>query len=381
MHKNKVTVAMIGQKVVPSRNGGIEKVLTTLTPLLVRDGYNVICFNRDFDDIDNEYNNEIVNNTYKGVHLKSVFTLKKKGLAAVSSSFFASIRASLNKNIDVVHFHAEGPSLWIMIPKLFGKKCIVTVHGLDWKRDKWKNGFGSKYIKFSEKILAKYADEIIVLNQSTKKYFLSEYSRKTYLIPNGVNSPKKSEKNIFLDKYNLKPDGYILSVSRLTQEKQIHLLMKAYMQVKTKKKLVVVGDSSDTDEYKAKLYKIAKTNPNIIFTGFLSGEALNELYTYAYSYVIPSKIEGMSMSLLEAMAYGNCVIGSSIEEIKSVIKDNGLIFKNNDLEDLKNKLQFVCDNPLIVKKYSDRSSNYVLSKFNWNDIVKETEKLYGLGGH
>lgn len=369
-------VAMIGQKIVPSRNGGIEKVLTSLAPILVKDGYEVICFNRDVKDEDAEYKDMVVNDTFKGVHLKKVFTINKKGLAAVTSSFFASIHASLDKSISVVHFHAEGPSLWIILPKLFGKKCIVTIHGLDWKRDKWGNGFGAKYIKFSEKILAKYADRIIVLNKSTKDYFLQKYNRNTNLIPNGVDAPKKSCKKVFLNKYCLKPNEYILSVSRLTKEKQIHLLIKAFAQVKTPKKLVIVGDSSDTDEYKAELHRLAKNNPNIIFTGFLTGEALNELYTNAYCYVIPSKIEGMSMSLLEAMAYGNCVIGSDIEEISSVIRDNGLIFKNGNLNDLRDKLQFVCDNPKIVTRYAKKSSECILTKFNWNDIAKQTEELY-----
>lgn len=376
MDKRKPLIAMIGQKKVPSRNGGIEKVLTTLTPILVNDGYSVICLNRNFDDNDNEYTSEIVGNTFKGVQLKQIFTIKKKGLAAVSSSFFASIYAGLSKKIGVVHFHAEGPSLWLVIPKFFGKKCIVTIHGLDWKRDKWENGLGAKYIKFSEKVLARYADKIIVLNRSTKEYFLRKYGRNTYLIPNGISAPKKSSEKNFLDKYMLTPNEYILSVSRLTEEKQIHLLIKAFNRTKTSKKLVIVGKSSDTDEYVKRLHDLAKNNTNIVFTGFLTGEALNELYTNAYCYVIPSKIEGMSMSLLEAMAYGNCVIGSDIEEIRSVINENGLLFKNGSWSDLKSKLRFLCDNPLIVEKYAKKSSSYVLLNYNWNSIAKKTEKLY-----
>lgn len=377
MNNKKITVAMIGQKKVPSRNGGIEKVLTTLAPILVRDGYEVVCFNRNIADDNNEYKNEIINKEYKGVRLKKVPTIRMKGLAAVSSSFFASIYAGLSRKIDVVHFHAEGPSLWIMIPKLFGKKCVVTIHGLDWKRDKWGNGLGSKYIKLSEKVLAKYADKIIVLNKSTQKYFLHKYNRKTYMIPNGIDMPRNSYQRVFLDKYGIKPNEYILSVSRLTKEKQIHLLIQAFKQLKTLKKLVIVGGSSDTDKYEDMLHKMAGKNHNIIFTGFLYGEGLNELYTNAYCYVIPSKIEGMSMSLLEAMAYGNCVLGSDIEEISSVIEDNGLIFKNGDVKDLQKKLQYIINNPKIVNDFAVRSKKHVLSKYNWNDIASKTERLYG----
>lgn len=376
MNKRKLTIAMIGQKKVPSRNGGIERVLTMLTPILVSDGYNVTCLNRDFNDIDNEYDGKLKNNTFRGVHLRKVFTIKKGGLAASSSSFFATLLATFNKNIDVIHFHAEGPSLWIWIPKLFRKKCIVTIHGLDWKRDKWKNNIGAIYIKLAERILSRYADEIIVLNKSTQEYFKRKYNRNTHIIPNGINKPEKSKGKHYLNKFNLDENEYFLSVSRITREKQLHLLINAYNHLNTNKKLVIVGGFNDSPNYSKKLFKLVHNNKNIIFTDFLSGEALNELFTNAYCYVIPSKIEGMSMSLLEAMAYGNCVLGSDIEEIKSVIEDKGVLFKNGDQNDLQKKMQFLCNNPKVVRKYASISSSYILALYNWQDIAKLTEKLY-----
>lgn len=160
--KKHLKIAMIGHKVVPSRRGGIELVLTTMCPKMVKRGHQVTCYNRSGDKVENEYVNTVKNGTYKGVRLKKVLTINKKGLAAMTSSFSAAIRAAFGR-YDIVHFHAEGPCAALWIPKLFRKRCIVTIHGLDWARDKWKSGFGSKYIKFGEKVAAKYADEIIVL--------------------------------------------------------------------------------------------------------------------------------------------------------------------------------------------------------------------------
>jgi len=131
--KRQVKIAMIGHKMVPSRCGGIEFVLTTICPMLVEKGHDVTCYNRAGGKLENEYVGTVKNNMYKGVKLKKVFTLNKKGLAAMTSSFFAAICAAF-KDYDIVHFHAEGPCAALWIPKLFGKKCVCTIHGIDWQR-------------------------------------------------------------------------------------------------------------------------------------------------------------------------------------------------------------------------------------------------------
>lgn len=88
--------------------------------------------------------------------------LTSGGLAAVSSSFFAALYSAFGK-YDVVHIHAEGPAFFSWLPKMFGKRVVVTIHGIDWQREKWKSGFGSKFIRQGEKNAVKYADEIVVL--------------------------------------------------------------------------------------------------------------------------------------------------------------------------------------------------------------------------
>ena len=269
-------VAMIGHKVVPSRRGGIEKVLTSLCPLLVELGDEVTCYNRTSDKIENEYLGTVKDGAFKGVKIKNAFTLNVKGIAAMMASFTAAIAVSFKK-YDVVHFHAEGPCAALWIPKLFGKKCVATVHGLDWQREKWGKGFASKYIKFGEKCLAKYADEVIVLSGAAYDYFKETYGRETVIIHNGIEKPEKKELNLIEKEFGLIKNEYIGIISRLTAEKGIHYLIDAYKKVKTDKKLVIVGDTSDTDDYVALLKEKAGDNPNIIFTGFQSGERLEEL--------------------------------------------------------------------------------------------------------
>ena len=368
-------VAMVGHKVIPSRRGGIENVLTSLCPLLVEKGIDVTCYNRSSDKVENEYIGTVKDKKYKGVTLKNAWTINRKGLSAMVASFTAAICATFGK-YDIVHFHAEGPCAAMWIPKMFGKKCVATVHGLDWQREKWGKGFASKYIKFGEKVMVKCADEIIVLSESAREYFKQNYNRDTVLIHNGIDKPNKKEADEITKIYGLSKDEYICIVSRLTAEKGVHYLIDAYNSIKTNKKLVIAGDTSDTDEYVELLKQKALGNPDIIFTGFISGDVLTEIYSNAYVVTLPSDIEGMSLSLLEALAYGNAVLCSDIPENTLVTESKAMHFKKSNVEDLAEKLQAMCDDEEIVNEIKNGADEFILSKYNWNDVANATFDLY-----
>lgn len=368
-------IAMIGHKVIPSRRGGIENVLTSLCPLLVELGLDVTCYNRSSDKVENEYVGTVEGNKYKGVKLKNAWTINARGAAAMVASFTAAISAAFGR-YDLVHFHAEGPCAAMWIPKMFGKKCVATVHGLDWQREKWGHGFASKYIKFGERVMVKCADEIIVLSESARQYFKDTYNRETVLIHNGIEKPEKHKANKIKSLYGLEADGYIAIVTRLTAEKGVHYLIDAYNKIKTDKKLVIAGDTSDTDEYVELLKQKAEGNPNIIFTGFISGDVLSEIYSNAYLVTLPSDIEGMSLSLLEALAYSNAVLCSDIPENTLVTEDKAMHFKKSNVDDLAEKLQKMCDDKEIVNNYKEVAGEYILNKYNWNDVATSTFNLY-----
>ena len=368
-------VAMIGHKVIPSRRGGIENVLTSLCPLLAELGVDVTCYNRSSDKVENEYIGTVENNKYRNVKLKNAWTVNAKGISAMIASFTAAISATFY-NYDILHFHAEGPCAAMWIPKMFGKRCVATVHGLDWQREKWGKSFASKYIKFGERVMVKCADEIIVLSESARDYFKETYNRETVLIHNGIERPVKKDADKITKLYGLSKDEYICIVSRLTAEKGVHYLIDAYNSINTDKKLVIAGDTSDTDDYVELLKKKAEGNPNIIFTGFISGDVLDEIYSNAYIVTLPSDIEGMSLSLLEAMAYGNTVLCSDIPENTLVVEDKAMHFEKSNISDLAEKLQMLCDNKELADKYKNSSAEFILGKYNWNDVAKSTHNLY-----
>lgn len=370
----KVKIAMLGHKSIPSRQGGIEIVVEELAVRMAALGRQVTIYNRSGHHVSGKEFDQKKLREYKGIRMKYVPTIDKKGLAAMSASFFAAVAAAFGK-YDVVHFHAEGPCAMLWLPKLFGKRCIATVHGLDHQRAKWGK-FASTYIMLGEKCAVRFADEIIVLSEGVQKYFLDTYGRKTRFIPNGVNRPVIHEAEIIKDKFGLEKDTYILFLGRLVPEKGLRYLIQAFKQVKTDKKLVIAGGSSDTDEFASELWEMAKDDDRIIFTGFVQGQELDELYSNAYVYTLPSDLEGMPLSLLEAMSYGNCCLVSDIDECASVVEDKALIFKKSDVNDLKEKLQLACDQSKIVEQMKAEAADFICGKYNWDDVVKETLSLY-----
>lgn len=309
---------------------------------------------------------------YKRIRLITVPTINKKGIDALLYSFFATIRALFGK-YDLIHYHAEGPCAMLWIPHLFGIKTIATIHGLDWQRSKW-GGFATKYIKFGEKIAAKYADEIIVLSEGVQKYFKDTYNRDTIFIPNGVNKPELKEANVIKEKWNLDKDSYILFLARIVPEKGLHYLIDAYKQIDTDKKLVIAGGASHTKEYFEEIKEMAKNDNRIIMTGFVQGQEWKELYSNCYLYCLPSDIEGMPLSLLEAMSYGcNCLV-SNIEENTQVIGNMANIFKKSNVKDLTDKLKECLEGK--GRKSLQELQEFILNKYDWNSIVNKTEDIY-----
>lgn len=368
-------IAMIGHKRIPSREGGIEIVVGEISTRLAKDGNEIIAYNRKSEHIaGKDFENNTNLKEYNGVKIKWILTPNSSKLNAIVYSAFATLSAVFKK-FDVIHFHAEGPSAMVPLAKLFGKKCVVTIHGLDWQRSKW-GGFATKFLKFGEKMAAKYADEVIVLSQNVKDYFKKTYNRETIFIPNGINTPQIRQPDIIKQKYGIDKDSYILFLGRIVPEKGVHYLINAYNQLSTDKKLVIAGGASHTSEYEADVHHLAKNNKNIIFTGFVQGEELDELYSNAYVYCLPSDLEGMPISLLEAMSYSNCCLTSDISECTEVCKSNAEYFKAGDIDDLKDKLEKLINNSKLVTEYKSVSQDYVLTKYNWDDVTQKTLELY-----
>lgn len=367
-------VAMIGHKRIPSREGGIEVVVEELASRMVEQGYQVEAYNRSGYHVSGKDFGDTWKNFYRRIRIIIIPTFRNGKLNAIVYSALATLRALFGR-YDVIHYHAEGPCAMLWIPKMFGIRVVATIHGLDWQRAKWGN-FASRVLRFGEKMAAKYADEVIVLSRNVQQYFLDTYGRETNFIPNGISRPIIRDAELIHQKYGLKKDGYILFLARLVPEKGLHYLIEAFSKIDTDMKLVIAGGSSHSLEYIEKIKEMASKDSRIIMTDFVQGQVLEELYSNAYAFVLPSDIEGMALSLLEAMSYGNCCLVSNIAENVEVVEEFAESFEKGNVSDLKNKLEMLISTPDVVRKYKEHSAEFILKKYDWDSVVKQTKALY-----
>ena len=358
-------IAMLGHKGLPSRAGGVEVVVQHLSTEMARRGHAVTCYNRPGFSPRAE--------SYRGVRLVTVPALGKGGMEAVTASFFACLGCAFG-TAEVVHIHAEGPAFFSFLPRLAGKRVVVTIHGLDWKREKWRGSFASRFIKWGEEMAVRYAHCIVVLSHSMQRYFLESYGRETVLIPNGVEIPEHLEPEE-IGKLGLQKDGYVLFLGRLVPEKGVHTLIHAYGKVKTDKKLVIAGDSSHTDDYVKELKRLAQGDKRVVFAGFVQGRLLGELYSNAFVYVLPSELEGMPVGLLEAMSHGCCCLVSDIPACTEVLGTAGISVPAGNVDALAWELQRLCDGSVELSEYR-AAARQACHRYDWEEIVERTLECY-----
>lgn len=362
-------IAFIGQKGIPSRAGGVEIHVEEIAKRLVLRGHDVTVYCRD------AYCTEKTDK-YHNINLKYISSINTKHLDAITYAFLATIDV-IKSDYDIIHYHALGPSLMAFLPKIFGKKVVCTCHGLDWKREKWGR-FAKFSLKMGERVSVLFSHRLISVSKNIQEYFLEKYNKEVVYIPNGVENKVFKQSDQIKKKFDLDSNGYILFLARLVPEKGAHYLIEAFKNIKTDKKLVIAGGNSHSDNYIRSLKQLVKQYnlKNVIFTGFVEGEVLDELFSNCYLYVLPSEIEGLPISLLEAFAYGCSCLVSDIPENLDVIEDKAESFISKDVDSLKNKLIYLLENPNIVDEYGKQSKDFILNKYNWDDITRKTEQVY-----
>ena len=366
-------IAIIGHKRIPSNEGGIEKGVEQHAVRMAQRGHDVTVYNRGGHNVfGKEFDGKKLKE-YKGIKIVTVPTVK--GAACVPIySFLATIHAAIAR-YDCVSYRASGSCAMIPLAKLFGLRVVASLHGIDSQRDKW-GGFASKYLEFGERMAATKADVCLVLSKNMKQYIKDKYNADAVLFANGVDRPQKKEPKIIKNKFSIDKDEYLLSLGRIVPEKGIHYLIKAFKKCKTSKKLVIAGGAEANREYYNSLVKLAEGDPRIIFTGYVYGDTIAELYSNAYIFLLPSNLEGMANALLEAMSYGNCCLISDIPENTEVVGKYAEWFEKGNVKDLYSKLLYLLNDESIVKEYKDKAASYILSRYDWDKVVDQMLEVY-----
>ncbi len=362
-------IAVIGTRGIPTTQGGVERHVEELyARLATKHQVTVYCRNSYTPPSLSEH---------RGIKLRRLPHINSKHLDAISHTFLSACDA-IRRNYDIIHFHSIGPSLLSFLPKIKRRVIIVsTVHALDWKQKKWHR-LAKATLKLGEKASVTFPDRTITVSKEIQAYLLEKYGRKSVNIPNGISPPIFKEPNE-ISKFLLKKNKYILFVGRLIPEKNCALLIEVFRNIDTDLNLVIAGSPSHTDGHYHKLIRQAKGDKRIIFTGLATDHLLQELYTNAYLFVLPSIHEGLPIALLEALSYGLPTLCSDIKphlEVIGLRNRFATVFESNNAQDLKtNMISMIADRNAVRKKARE-ASTYIINTYDWDKIAQRTESTY-----
>lgn len=378
-------IAVIGAKGVPAQQGGIEHHCEELYSRMVKQGHCVDLFARS------SYSGSYLLHRYnfKGIQVISLPCLKLKGFDALLSSAIGGL-ASTGRGYDIVHFHALGPALFSWLPRIASfARVVVTCHGLDWRRTKWSKA-SSQLLRLGESTAVRFADKLVVVSEELRSYFMQTYGREPVYIPNGPSSLGESDPNFaYGTSLGLNQGRYILFLGRLVPEKCPDLLIKTFQTLQPPGwKLVLVGGSSDTPAFTAKLVDMVARTKDVIVTGELHGVYLAEILRGAGLFVLPSEVEGLPMAMLEAMLEGIPVLASSIPVHQQLTAGEigvptqwgfgarGMLFQVGDLDSCVQCLDWAINHPVELARMARNAQMYVQSNYDWDQITTKTLRLY-----
>lgn len=363
-------IFIIGIRGFPGVQGGAEKRCEELFTRLTKFGLDIIIFVRKrYFQKDKRFFQ------WNGIKFLYLYAPKNSGLEAFIHSFLSSLY-SLIKRPDIVHYQNMGPAFFVPLVKIFGIKSVVTFDSINYLHQKW-NFFAKLILKLGEFFAVKFADKIIVVSNTIKKFIEEKYGRKDLVvIPNGINIQEFVPPGEALKKYNLEPKKYILCVARFVPEKGLHDLINAYKKIKNPDfKLVIVGDADIETDYSRKIKTTAKNINGIVLTGILTGKSLAEVYSNAGLFILPSYYEGLPIALLEALSYGLPVLVSDIPQHKEIPLPEDRYFPVGDVEKLSEKILEMY-NKGISEKEKEFILSYIKKNHDWNTAAQKVLDVY-----
>jgi glycosyltransferase involved in cell wall biosynthesis len=358
-------IAMLGTRGVPASYSGFETYFEQLGARLVQRGHRVTVYCR-IPHV------TYAGATYRGMRLVKLPTIANKYLDTIVHSFLSSLHA-LAQGYDVALYAIAGNSLVTWIPRLAGQATVLNVDGLDWQRAKWP-GPAKVYIRFAERMATILPTVFLTDSRVVQAYYRQAYGSEPLYIPYGSDVPREPPGET-LARFGLESRGYVLFVGRLVPENCAHHLVEAFRGLATDLKCVIVGDAPYAEQYIAGLK--ATDDPRVIFTGYQFGAAYHELGSHAAIFVETSGVGGTHPALVEAMAFGNCVVVHDTAENLETIGDAGLSYDGRaGGAALRSVLAELLADPGRVADYRVRAAARAATVYSWDAVTDQYEALF-----
>ena len=359
-------IGVIGTRGFPGIQGGIETHCMELyTRVAETSGHNITVYRRKpYLDPMNR------NAQFPNIRFVDFRVPRNKFLETFLHSFVSTVHA-LFQGYDIIHYHNTGPGFFIPL-LLFSKvRVVFTYHNVSYTQKKW-NFAARRFLAISERVSMRNSDFVIFISEVIKTEMLNKYPVRSHrVIFNGVNIPSKSHASDYLELLNLKVNGYVIAVGRFLEEKGFDYLIKSFSKAMVSGyRLVLAGDTDYPTEYSDRLRALAREH-DVILTGFIKGEQLNQIFSHARLFIMSSFEEGLPIALLEAMSYDIDVLVSDIPANLQIGLDPDDYFRVGDEDNLKTR---------IIEKLKGNKkrsfSGILASRFNWDRIAAETANIY-----
>ncbi len=375
----KLRIAFIGQRCIPARYGGVETHVEQVATRLAAKGHDVwvYCRNHFKQTALDAMPEHVVSNSsgeirYKGVRLLFKPSIPTKHLDSASNTFFCALDAALKHDFDIIHFHGIGPSAFAPLPNLNSRRVISTIHALDWRQLKWGR-IATWMLKTGEGIGIRHSSGVIAVSRLLVSYLADEYQIAARYIPNGAAIEPLRAPNL-IHKFGLQGGDYILTVGRVIPDRNLHDLIGAFKRIEQPIKLVIVGSEAAPTDYFRRLRDMA--DERVIFTGDQFGDALDELYSNCRLYVLASSVEGLPITVCEAMAHKKCVLLSDIPENKEIGGDAAEYFNCCDTNSLYDSLKRLLEDEGTCRRLGEAASHRIQEEYSWDRIAEAVEAFY-----
>ncbi|HEY7347997.1 MAG TPA: glycosyltransferase family 4 protein [Ktedonobacterales bacterium] len=360
-------IAILGLKGIPATYGGVERYTEELATRLAARGHEILVYART-----HYTSKELARKPYQGIQLVRLPSLNLKTTDTLSHTLLSTLDVITQRHVDTVIYQSLGNAFMSVLPRLAGIPTILVLHTEEWRMEKWKGATAQVFLRASERVSFSLATHVCVTSQWLQENLRLRYGREAGFASQGITLPElRPMKN--LETLGLTSRGYILFVGRLVPQKGVHLLLEAYSKLQTDMPLVIVGDAPHQKKYQDQLRSLA--TPGVRFLGFRYGDELAELYSHAYVYVLPSSSEGIAFTLLEALAFNNCVLVSTIPANIEAAGPSGFFFQSGDTSDLCRVLGELLAHPDLVAERRGQARAHIAQQYNWDRVADYYEQL------
>jgi glycosyltransferase involved in cell wall biosynthesis len=360
----KLKIAILGTRGVPAKYGGFETCAEEVSVELAKRGHDVTVYGR-------KGNHDDSLSSFKGVKLKHMPRIKGKVTETFSNTFFSMMHAIVS-GYDIIYVMNAANSPLCLFPLILGKKVVINVDGLEWRRKKW-GYFAKQYYQFAEWLSTKFATRIISDSMGIKEYYLDRYKTDSTFIAYGA-SIEKSENPSILNEYGLKPEEYFFVASRLEPENNSDITVSEFEKVKTDKKLVIAGGANYDSDFIKNIQKT--TDKRIIFLGPVYKDGhIKELHCNCFAYVHGNEVGGTNPALLKALGYGNSTLALNVNFNSEVVKDGGILYDKTP-GDLAAKMQKLVDDPAYCISFRSKAVERIRQDYTWTKISDEYEQFF-----